>query len=249
MKRFVLITVTILLLGVIFVGSAAAQELAPQQYVVQPGDSLSKIAFQYCTIWQDIYRYNQVTIGPNPHWISPGMRFTVIDRCNNGTVYDRGPQPNANGTTSGQFYYVAPGDTLYSIGERFGLNYKIIMLGNDLTSTSVVTPGTTLYIPGFKESHAPVSITINSPVEGEIYRLPYTATGTASGLAGGIVVANLLDSNGRLMSQQQTPLQKDGSWYSSFPQVVGQPKSGGSIEAFSLETGATDVVYFLFSGY
>jgi len=51
------------------------------------------------------------------------------------------------------------------------------------------------------------------------------------------------------MQQQQTSVQKDGTWYAGFYNVVGQPKSNGSIEAFSPETGATDVVYFLFSGY
>ena len=256
MKRLLLITTMLLLLGVIFVGSAAAQDSGttslsynPIPYIVQPGDSLSKIAFQYCTIWQDIYRYNQDTIGPNPNMISPGMVLYVTDRCNNGTVYDRGPNPHANGTTSGQFYIVAPGDTLYSVGQRFGLNYKIIMLGNDMTSTAVLEPGTWLYIPGFKEGHAPTSVTITTPRDGDIYRLPYTASGTGQGFEGGILIVRLLDGNGNLMQQQQTNLQKDGTWYASFYNVVGQPKSNGSIEAFSPETGATDVVYFLFSGY
>lgn len=256
MKRTLLIVTILLLLSVVFVGSAAAQELAPQQYIVQPGDSLSSIAFEYCTIWQDIYRYNSGTIGDDPNSIAPSMVLYVIDRCDQGDVYDRGPRQHAMGTTSGQFYTVTAGDTLYSVGERFGLNYKIIMLANNMTSTAVMTPGQQLYIPGFKANHVPTSITINSPQDGDIYRLPYVATGTGQGLVEGNVVVRLLDGNGYLMAQQQTVLQGAdvgtggfGTWQVTFYNVVGQPKSNGSIEAFSPETGATDVVYFLFSGY
>ena len=256
MKRLLLILTFILVLGAIFAGSAAAQDVDttslsfnPVPYVVQPGDSLSKIAFQYCTIWQDIYRYNQGTIGPDPNRISPGMVLYVSDRCNNGTVYDRGPMLHASGVTNGQFYIVAPGDTLYSVGQRFGLNYKIIMLGNDMTSTAVLEPGTWLYIPGFKEGQALTSVTITSPQDGDVYRLPYTVSGTSQGLEASLLIVRLLDGSGNLMQQQQTSVQKDGTWYAGFYNVVGQPKSNGSIEAFSPETGATDVVYFLFSGY
>ena len=123
------------------------------------------------------------------------------------------------------------------------------MLGNDLTTTAVLEPGTWLYIPGFKQGHAPTSITITYPRDGDIYRLPYYTTGTGQGFAGGSLIVRLLDESGYLLQQQQTNVQKDGTWYASFPNVVGRPKTNGSIEAFSPETGATDVVYFLFSGY
>ena len=256
MKRLLLVLAILLLLGVLFVGSAAAQDLAPTPYYVQPGDSLSAIAFEYCTIWQDIYRYNAGVIGSDPNQISPGMLLYVIDRCNTGTVYDRGPQPHANGTINGQFYTVAPGDTLYSIGVRFGLNYRIIMVANNLTSTAVMTPGQQLYIPGIKVGHLPSYITISSPQNGDVYRTPYIATGTGQGLVEGNVIVRLLDGNGNLMAQQATVLQGAdvgaggyGTWQVQFYNVYGQPKSNGSIEAFSPETGATAVVYFLFSGY
>jgi hypothetical protein len=58
------------------------------------------------------------------------------------------------------------------------------------------------------------------------------------------------------MAQQATVLQGPtvatggyGTWSVQFNNVYGQPKSNGSVEAFSSETGATAVSYILFSGY
>lgn len=256
MKRILLVATILLLLGVLFVGSAAAQTLDPEPYRIQPGDTLSSIARQYCTTWQDIYRFNAGYIGDDPNALEVGTQIYVIDRCDQNDVYDRGPRPHAMGTVSGQYYTIAAGDTLYSVGQRFGLNYKIIMLANGLNNTAVMTPGQQLLIPGLNVGHVPSAVTINSPQDGDIYRLPYVATGTGQGLVEGNVVVRLLDGNGYLMAQQQTVLQGAdvgtggfGTWQVTFYNVVGQPKSNGSIEAFSPETGATDVVYFLFSGY
>ncbi len=256
MKRTLLIVTLVLILGALFAGSAAAQTLNPEPYYIQPGDTLSSIAFEYCTIWQDIYRYNEGVIGTDPNRIEPGTLIYVIDRCDQGDVYDRGPQPHAMGTVSGQYYTVAAGDTLYSVGQRFGLNYKIIMVANGMTSTAVMTPGQQLYIPGIKAGHLPPSVTITSPQSGSVYRTPYVATGTGQGLIEGNVVVRLLDGNGNLMAQQETVAQGPdvatggyGTWQVTFYNVIGQPKSNGSIEAFSPETGATAVTYFVFSGY
>ncbi len=46
-------------------------------YVVQSGDSLSKIASLYGTSWDAIYQSNRTTIGPNPNLIRPGQRLYI----------------------------------------------------------------------------------------------------------------------------------------------------------------------------
>ena len=48
------------------------------------------------------------------------------------TVYDRGPRQHANGALSGVHYYVAAGDTFYSIGLRFGVPWQEITRANNL---------------------------------------------------------------------------------------------------------------------
>ncbi len=256
MKRVILVLAVGLVLGVFFVSSAAAQNLSPEPYYVQPGDTLSSIAQEYCTIWQDIYRYNAGIIGDDPNRIEPGTLIYVIDRCDQNDVYDRGAQPHAMGTVNGQYYTIAASDTLYSLGQRFGLNYKIIMLANGMDNTAVMTPGQQLYIPGLNVGHLPPSVTITYPQNGTVYHTPYVVSGTGQGLVEGNVIVRLLDSSGNLMAQQAAVLQGAdagtggyGTWQVTFYNVYSQPNSNGSVEAFSPETGATDVVYFLFSGY
>ncbi len=249
MKRILSAVTLTLLLGLVLAGSAAAQE-ATVQYVVQPGDSLSSIAYQYCTIWQDIYRLNATTIGKNPDAIGLGMVLTVHDRCNTAGVYDRGPSQHAMGTVSGQTYTVAAGDTLYSISQRFGLNYRVIMVANDLTSTSTIYPGTQLYIPGFKQDQQPSSVTITFPQDNYYYSTPYVVSGTAAGIVDEQIVVRLLDGSSNLMAQLQTIVPSGtGAWQVTFSGVAGQPNSNGTVEAFSPQTGATDYVYVWFSGY
>jgi nucleoid-associated protein YgaU len=46
-------------------------------YVVQSGDSLSKIASLYGTTWDAIYQSNRTTIGSNPNLIRPGQRLYI----------------------------------------------------------------------------------------------------------------------------------------------------------------------------
>ena len=48
-------------------------------YVVQSGDSLSKIGAQYGLSWQAIYQSNAATIGPNPNVIQVGQKLYIPD--------------------------------------------------------------------------------------------------------------------------------------------------------------------------
>jgi LysM repeat protein len=256
MKRVVLIITIVLALGVIFVSSAAAQGLNPEPYRIQPGDTLSSIARDFCTTWQDIYRYNAGYIGDNPDALRVGTLIYVIDRCDQNDVYDRGPRQHAMGTVNGSYYTVVAGDTLYSIAQRFGLNHQIIMEANGLTATSIVNPGAQLLIPGLNVGHIPPMISITTPPNGSVYYTPYVVTGTGQGLHEGNVVVRLLDSNGNLMAQQAAVLQGAnvgtggyGTWRVQFNNVYAQPRTNGSVEAFSPETGATAVSYIHFSGW
>ena len=162
MRRLILVALALLL-------SAATLMAAPDRasaqsyttYVVQPGDSLSKIAARYCTTWQEIYNMNYQAIGPDPSILVAGTVLTVVDRCggsggggSTGGVYDRGPRTHATGSYSQPYYTVAWGDTLTSVAARFGVSVDALMRANNLTS-STIYPGQVLLIPGAGGSQPP----------------------------------------------------------------------------------------------
>jgi LysM repeat protein len=255
MKRILIILTLVLLLGALFVASASAQSLSPELIRVQRGDTLSSIARTYCSTWQDIYRYNAPAIGPNPNNLEPGTPLLVFDRCSPNTVFDRGPRIHATGAVSGNTYTVAAGDTLFSISARFGLNHQVLMIANGLTSTAVLTPGQRLVVPGLNVGVTAPSITIANPRPGAAYNRPYVANGTGQGLFEGALVVQLFDANGRLLQQQETILQGQnvgaggfGIWEVTFSNIFPQPNTGGRVEAFDPDTGATATTNIWFTG-
>ena len=254
MKRILLSTALVLIFAGLLAGGASAQSLDPVPYRIQQGDTLASIAQQFCTTWQDVYRYNAGYIGDDPSALSTGTLIFVIDRCDPNTVYDRGPSFYASGTVDGNSYVVAAGDTLYSIGRRFGLNHQTIMEANGLSSTAVIYPGTRLVIPGLSVGYPQPSISITSPTPGTFYLRPYVVQGTGQSLYENNVVVRLLDANGNLMGQQITVMQSSsvggqGTWQVSFPNVYAVGGTTGRVEAFNPETGATAETYVYFGGY
>jgi len=256
MKRVLISLTAVLIIGALFVGSAAAQTepLAPEAYYIQPGDTLSSIASDFCTTWQDIFRYNAGIIGDDPNNLDTGTLIFVIDRCDPNTVYDRGPSFYASGTVNGNIYTVAAGNTLYSIGKRFGLNYQTIMDANGLDNTSVMVPGSQLIIPGLNVGHAPPSISIIVPPSGSVLLRPFTVQGTGQSLNENNVVVSMYDANGNLIAQKATVMQSSevggaGTWQVDFAGIIVQPNSTGRIEAFNPETGAADDTYVFIPGY
>jgi LysM repeat protein len=64
-----------------------------------------------------------------------------------GGVVDTGPRQYANGTYAAPYYTIAAGDTLYSIGLRFGLSVNQLIAANPAAASGIVT-GQSLVIPG-----------------------------------------------------------------------------------------------------
>lgn len=136
----------------------AAQDY--QTYVTQQGDTLSKIALRYCTTWQEIYAINRQVIGNNPDVLFAGKVLTIPNRCgsavhlpstpNTSGTYDRGVRTHATGTIQGNTYVVAWGDTLFSIGQRFGLSVNALITANNMTSDNNIYVGVRLLIPGLQ---------------------------------------------------------------------------------------------------
>jgi hypothetical protein len=47
------------------------------QYIVKPGDSLSKISQKYGISWRDLYNANKNVIGSNPNLIYSGQKYNI----------------------------------------------------------------------------------------------------------------------------------------------------------------------------
>jgi LysM repeat protein len=113
---------------------------------VKRGDTLAKIAKQYCTTWQEIYNLNRNIIGDDPNTVEPGTVLLVPNRCAN-CYYDSGAQLNANGPLYGNVYTVVQGDTLYSIATRFGMSADTLGAANGITDPTKLVVGQQLIIP------------------------------------------------------------------------------------------------------
>ncbi len=174
LRLFLIIAVLAVNLG--FTVGAASAQTAYATYTVQPGDTLGKIAAKYCTTWTVIYNLNRNVIY-NPNVIYPGMVLTVPLNCSGnsgggpgpvpGTCTDYGPMLHASGTYSAPYYTVYWGDTLYSIGRRFGTPWQSISYANGLAYPYIYA-GQRLTIPcgGSGTTPPPSSgpIRINFPV-------------------------------------------------------------------------------------
>ena len=57
---------------------------------------------------------------------------------------------------NGQYYIVQPGDSLWSIGQRFNVNYMTLAQVNGLSSNAVLMIGTRLYIPPATKTSAEI---------------------------------------------------------------------------------------------
>jgi LysM repeat protein len=168
--------------------SDASAQTTYVTYTVQRGDSLGKIAVEYCTSWKAIYDLNRDTIGSNPSLIITGQVLTIPANCIPtdtgssptppvGTVYDRGPITHATGVYQAPYYTVAWGDTLSSIGQRFGVDWKLIAQANGITGTTIFA-GQTLIIPG-----APGASTVPPSAQGQLERVNFQPGATSASLS------------------------------------------------------------------
>ena len=183
-KWFVLFSIfAILATGIGMNVTAARAQTTYVNYVVQPGDTLGKIALEYCTTWDTIYNINRQTIGSNPNVIIPGSVLIVPANCrtgtppSSGTVVDKGPITHATGLYIAPYYTVAWGDTLSSIGYRFGVPWQDIAKANGITGTTIY-PGQVLLIPGGSSATTPPAS------QGPIQRVNFQKGATSASLTG-----------------------------------------------------------------
>jgi LysM repeat protein len=112
-------------------------------YVVQPGDTLSSIAWAHGTTVSALMSANGIT---NPDYIYAGQTLTIPGCAPSHPVHPPA-QPPVRPPTCGYHYTVQPGDTLSSIGAKVGLHWKTIAHANGIGYPYTIYTGQTLFIP------------------------------------------------------------------------------------------------------
>lgn len=109
-------------------------------YVVQPGDTLQRIARQFNTTTGAIAQLNGIV---NPDRIQVGQRLLIPGAP--PTVPAPGPSPTPVRTP--RTYLVQPGDTLFVISLRFGVSARAIAQANRINNVNLIYIGQVLIIP------------------------------------------------------------------------------------------------------
>ncbi|MAS37489.1 MAG: hypothetical protein CL610_26050 [Anaerolineaceae bacterium] len=117
------------------VNPAAPSNLTPSSYVVQPGDTLGRIAQRYGVNVSCLVRVNQL---PNQNVIKRGQ-VLQIDPCiqQGGGI---APLPVS------QTYVVQRGDKMIDIAARFGVDLMCLARANQIASPGYIFTGETLRI-------------------------------------------------------------------------------------------------------
>jgi LysM repeat protein len=115
-------------------GVVPAHASAAGDYVVQPGDTLTRIAVRHGVSVSQLARANG--LGWNA-WVYTGQRLTIPGSTAGSS------QPSSNST-----YTVRPGDTLTRIAVRHGVSTSQLARANGLRRNAWVYAGQRLTIPG-----------------------------------------------------------------------------------------------------
>jgi LysM repeat protein len=105
-------------------------------HVVAAGDTLADIAAHFGTTVAALVEANQLS---NPDLLRIGQELSIST-----AVLPQSPQPQA----SAQTHTVAAGETLASIGARFGVDVQVLAEVNGITNPSLIYVGTTLRLSG-----------------------------------------------------------------------------------------------------
>lgn len=131
----------------------------PATYVVQAGDTLSRIAARFGVSLNALARANGIT---NPNYIYVGQVLTIPGGGSNPTpqptqppapqptATQTAPQPTPTSPSTGNptTYVVQYGDTLASIARRFNVSLSELAQVNGITNPNYIYVGQVLTIPG-----------------------------------------------------------------------------------------------------
>jgi len=263
MKRLLYVLLILALLTSASAASAAPAAAAGSHqtvtYVVRPDDTLSSIARQFCTTWQQIYHLNRKVIGPNPNVLRSGTVLHVPNQCPGQPPQpgpcDLGPIRHAMGPLNGNVYTVVHGDTLFSIARRFCTTVEHLAASNGIRHPWRIFAGQRLVVPvPTRPTPQPTPppqrfVAISSPLPNQVVSYPtFTATGTGAGLFEGNVVVTAFTSSGGFITQQAVILQGPnvgtggpGTWTATLNVSAVAPGTAGYVEASSPQSNVAPV--------
>ncbi|MGQ9600837.1 MAG: peptidoglycan DD-metalloendopeptidase family protein [Anaerolineae bacterium] len=178
--------------------AVAAQEPtpAPTVYVVQPGDTLFRIAQTFDTTVEALVAANDIA---DPSLIRVGQKLII-------PFAPPAPVRPVEETSLSRIHPMRPGETLPFLAFRYGTTVWVLRLVNDLDPLEVPRPGQLLKIPPPIVDHPGVP------------QLPTIATKPASGVQGQTLLIEVrgerkLDLQGSLLDQELWFVEEKGrSW-------------------------------------
>ena len=148
-------------------------------YVVQRGDSLSKIGRKYGVSTAALVRANRL---PSANKIGIGQRLTIPGRNVAASPPRQAPTParpvSPKAPPAASTHEVQKGETLYSIARRHGVSVRELQANNGISDPTMIWGGQILRIPG---GVAPAQVAKNN-VSG--YSVPNYPSGYRSQAAG-----------------------------------------------------------------
>jgi uncharacterized protein YvpB len=107
-------------------------------YVIQPGDTLSKLAARWDISWQEIAAANQISY---PYTLLPGQELSMQAQ--------RNAIPESEGIVhKGEIRLVQPGEHLMQIARELDMEWEELADFNELQSPYLLFPGDIIYLPG-----------------------------------------------------------------------------------------------------
>lgn len=140
MKKRLITSIFTILIGLSLIQTVGAAPAYDSVYIVQAGDTLSKIALEYSGIsWLDIARANDIV---NPNIIYVGQVLRIPDGAT-------APAPTTATTTgtSQSSYTVVAGDNLYRVALRFNTTVDTLTDLNNISNRGVIYIGQVIKLP------------------------------------------------------------------------------------------------------
>ena len=121
-----------------------------QVHTVAAGETLYQIGLQYGMSWVTIRDYNNLH---NANRIYAGQTINIPPA--DGGTDDSTTEGSEDAGTAEQNYVIQRGDTLFKIGQAFGVNWVQIAEANGLVNPNLLYPGQTLKIPASADGPSP----------------------------------------------------------------------------------------------